>query len=57
MGIDGIVGGFIMQPTGILETSKAAKNPLKELLNYGQSMARLHPARSFHQRKTEAIDR
>jgi transaldolase/glucose-6-phosphate isomerase len=27
-----------MQPTGILETSKAAKNPLKELLNYGQSM-------------------
>jgi transaldolase/glucose-6-phosphate isomerase len=38
MGIDGIVGGFIMQPTGILETSKATKNPLKELLNYGQSM-------------------
>ena len=27
-----------MQPTGILETSKASKNPLKELLNYGQSM-------------------
>jgi len=27
-----------MQPTGILETSKATKNPLKELLNYGQSM-------------------
>jgi len=27
-----------MQPTGILETSKAAKNPLKELLSYGQSM-------------------
>jgi transaldolase / glucose-6-phosphate isomerase len=27
-----------MQPTGILETSKAAKNPLKELLNYRQSM-------------------
>lgn len=27
-----------MQPTGVLETSKAAKNPLKELLNYGQSM-------------------
>ena len=26
-----------MQPTGVLETSKAA-NPLKELLNYGQSM-------------------
>jgi transaldolase len=28
----------IMQPTGILENSKATKNPLKELLNYGQSM-------------------
>jgi len=28
----------MMQPTGILETSKATKNPLKELLNYGQSM-------------------
>jgi transaldolase / glucose-6-phosphate isomerase len=27
-----------MQPTGILESSKATKNPLKELLNYGQSM-------------------
>jgi transaldolase / glucose-6-phosphate isomerase len=27
-----------MQPTGVLETSKAIKNPLKELLNYGQSM-------------------
>ncbi len=27
-----------MQPTGVLETSKATKNPLKELLNYGQSM-------------------
>ncbi len=27
-----------MQPTGVLETSKAATNPLKELLNYGQSM-------------------
>jgi transaldolase / glucose-6-phosphate isomerase len=27
-----------MQPTGILENSKATKNPLKELLNYGQSM-------------------
>jgi transaldolase/glucose-6-phosphate isomerase len=27
-----------MQPTGILETSKATTNPLKELLNYGQSM-------------------
>ncbi|MGA8761320.1 MAG: transaldolase family protein, partial [Candidatus Sulfotelmatobacter sp.] len=26
-----------MQPTGVLETSKAT-NPLKELLNYGQSM-------------------
>jgi transaldolase / glucose-6-phosphate isomerase len=26
-----------MQPTGVLETAKAA-NPLKELLNYGQSM-------------------
>src|ERR1700684_3915657 len=25
-----------MQPTGVLETAKA--NPLKELLNYGQSM-------------------
>jgi transaldolase/glucose-6-phosphate isomerase len=28
----------IMQPTGVLESSKATKNPLKELLNYGQSM-------------------
>jgi transaldolase / glucose-6-phosphate isomerase len=27
-----------MQPTGVLEKSKATKNPLKELLNYGQSM-------------------
>jgi transaldolase/glucose-6-phosphate isomerase len=27
-----------MQPTGVLETSKATRNPLKELLNYGQSM-------------------
>src|SRR5208282_4035356 len=27
-----------MQPTGILENAKAAKNPLTELLNYGQSM-------------------
>ena len=27
-----------MQPTGILESSKATKNPLRELLNYGQSM-------------------
>jgi transaldolase / glucose-6-phosphate isomerase len=27
-----------MQPTGVLESSKAAKNPLKELLAYGQSM-------------------
>src|SRR5271163_3175776 len=27
-----------MQPTGILETSKSTGNPLKELLNYGQSM-------------------
>ena len=27
-----------MQPTGVLETSKATKNPLTELLNYGQSM-------------------
>src|SRR5271170_836331 len=27
-----------MQPTGILENSKATKNPLKELLKYGQSM-------------------
>src|SRR6202162_5932253 len=26
-----------MQPTGVLETSKAT-NPVKELLNYGQSM-------------------
>ena len=30
-------GEIIMQPTGVLETSKAT-NPLKELLNYGQSM-------------------
>jgi transaldolase / glucose-6-phosphate isomerase len=28
----------IMQPTGILENAKATKNPLKELLSYGQSM-------------------
>lgn len=27
-----------MQPTGILESSKAIKNPLQELLSYGQSM-------------------
>jgi len=27
-----------MQPSGILEKSKATKNPLQELLNYGQSM-------------------
>jgi len=27
-----------MQPTGVVENSKATKNPLKELLNYGQSM-------------------
>ena len=27
-----------MQPTGILEKSKATQNPLKQLLNYGQSM-------------------
>lgn len=27
-----------MQPTGVIETPKATKNPLKELLNYGQSM-------------------
>jgi transaldolase / glucose-6-phosphate isomerase len=28
----------MMNPTGVLETSKATTNPLKELLNYGQSM-------------------
>jgi transaldolase len=27
-----------MQPTGIIENAKATKNPLKELLSYGQSM-------------------
>ena len=27
-----------MQPTGVIEGSKATKNPLKELLSYGQSM-------------------
>jgi transaldolase/glucose-6-phosphate isomerase len=27
-----------MQPTGVLENSKATQNPLKQLLNYGQSM-------------------
>jgi transaldolase/glucose-6-phosphate isomerase len=27
-----------MQPTGVLENSKATKNPLQELLSYGQSM-------------------
>ncbi|HET9307460.1 MAG TPA: transaldolase [Candidatus Sulfotelmatobacter sp.] len=27
-----------MQPTGILETAKATKNPLKELLKFGQAM-------------------
>jgi transaldolase/glucose-6-phosphate isomerase len=27
-----------MQPTGVLEHGKATKNPLQELLNYGQSM-------------------
>jgi transaldolase / glucose-6-phosphate isomerase len=29
---------MIMQPTGVLENSKATKNPLKQLLSYGQSM-------------------
>jgi len=28
----------VMQPTGVLESSKATKNPLKELLGYGQAM-------------------
>src|SRR5271157_4823918 len=28
----------IMQPTGVLDNAKATKNPLQELLNYGQSM-------------------
>jgi transaldolase / glucose-6-phosphate isomerase len=28
----------IMQPTGVLESSKATSNPLKDLLNYGQAM-------------------
>jgi transaldolase/glucose-6-phosphate isomerase len=28
----------VMQPTGVLENSKATKNPLKDLLKYGQSM-------------------
>src|SRR5579864_9681890 len=27
-----------MQPTGVLESSKATKNPLTELLKYGQAM-------------------
>jgi len=27
-----------VQPTGVIENAKATKNPLKELLNYGQSM-------------------
>lgn len=27
-----------MQPTGVLDNAKATKNPLQELLNYGQSM-------------------
>jgi transaldolase / glucose-6-phosphate isomerase len=27
-----------MQPTGVIESSRATRNPLKELLNYGQSM-------------------
>jgi transaldolase/glucose-6-phosphate isomerase len=27
-----------MQPTGVIENSKATKNPLQELLDYGQSM-------------------
>jgi len=27
-----------MQPTGVIENAKATKNPLKELLGYGQSM-------------------
>src|SRR5579859_177839 len=31
-------GENFMQPTGILEKSKATQNPLKQLLNYGQSM-------------------
>src|SRR6201998_2441450 len=28
----------LMQPTGILENSKATQNPLKQLLSYGQAM-------------------
>src|SRR6202035_4444185 len=32
------IAGEVMQPTGVLENSKATKNPLQELLNYGQSM-------------------
>src|SRR5579872_3078396 len=28
----------LMQPTGVIESSKATKNPLQELLNYGQAM-------------------
>src|ERR1051326_2824129 len=28
----------LMQPTGILENAKGTKNPLKQLLDYGQSM-------------------
>ena len=27
-----------MQPTGVIESSKATKNPLQELLDYGQSV-------------------
>ena len=27
-----------MQPTGVLDKAKATKNPLQELLDYGQSM-------------------
>ena len=46
-----------MQPTGVLETSKAT-NPLKALLElWTVDVARLHPARSAHERQTEKDDR
>jgi transaldolase/glucose-6-phosphate isomerase len=33
-----LIQEVIVQPTGVIENAKAIKNPLKELLSYGQSM-------------------
>ena len=47
-----------MQPTGVLEKSKATKNPLRQLLDYGQSMWLDYIRRDlFTSGKAEATDR